>query len=654
MRVFRFFIFLFLIAFSVKVFAQKEPEKKQPRILILLDESSSMIEKWEGGKPRYKVAGEIILRLMDSLYKINDQSEFALRVFGHQYPVPEHNCYDTKREVMFSKDNYTQMSLRLADIRPLGVTPIAYALKEAAENDLTDEDQYAYSIVLLTDGGESCGGDICDVVKKLLDRKIFFKPYILSLVDYAPLRTEYACLGSYLQVVNDKDIPKAIDSIVTSFRPAMTMTTAAYKKFLESKIPAPSALQINIPTVKIKTEAPQPEPVKKVDIPVVKAQEPEISHAATHKPTEIKEQPAKAPTPIKVIVPDVAKLPEEPRVIMVPDIKPLPKRPKTYVAMHYASESINKLKVPAMIAMQPEPKPVVETFTKPSPPPPPPAPKPKPVVKPKPTPPKPAPKTAKKEEPDNNFVVTTTDAKETNLQIYFEDGQGHMYSTTPQIILSDPRTGNAMKNFYRTVDERGNPDVQKIPAGIYNLSVAKGRTHIHNLEIIANKNNKVIIQIKNTSLGFVYEPNAKRPVSEFRALVTLREIGGRQENQKCTDRIEYAPGNYHVSVNTLPPLEFNIDLDLESESDIHIPEPGYVQITNANPLGKATFYTVRGDQFLAFYKMNVDGVPASQKLRLQPGPYKVHFIKDPKQPLADETVIDFRVNSNETTEVILK
>lgn len=651
MRIFRFLTFLFLLVFSVKVLAQKEPEKKTPRILILLDESSSMIEKWQGDKQRYKVADEIILRLMDSLYRINDQAEFALRVFGHQSPVPEHNCYDTKREVMFSKNNYTQMSLRLADIKPLGVTPIAYALQQAAENDLTDESQYAYSIILLTDGGESCGGNICEVVKKLLAQKIFFKPYILSLVDYAPLRTEYACLGSYLQVVNDKDIPRAIDSIVTTFRPAMTMTTVAYKRYLENQVPIPSALQIKNPNLNIKTE--EPTPIKKVEVPAVKPQEPDINKVAVHKTTEIKEQPVKTPAPTKITVPPTAKLPDEPKPLPVPEIKPLPGRPKNYLAMHYASASIAKVKVPDMVLPQPEPKPVVETFPKPTPTPP--APKPKPVVKPKPVPPTPKPKpTARKETPDNNFAVSTNDAKETTLEVYFEDTKGHLYNTTPQITLSDPRTGNVMKTFYRTVDGRGIADPQKVPAGTYNLAVANGKTHIHNLQIEANKDNKVIITIKRSSLGFIYEPDEKRPVSEFQALVTLREIGGRQERQQCTDKVEYEPGTYHVSVNTFPPSEYYIDLDMESEADIRIPEPGWVQITNTNPLGKATFYTIRGDQFLPFYKMNIDGVPASQKLRLQPGPYKVHFIKDPKQPMADETVIDFRVNSNATTEVMLK
>src|ERR1051325_10493241 len=66
MRIRYIVIFLFLVSWSLQALAQKEAEKKLPRILILLDESSSMLEKWDGNTPRYKAAGKIILSLMDS------------------------------------------------------------------------------------------------------------------------------------------------------------------------------------------------------------------------------------------------------------------------------------------------------------------------------------------------------------------------------------------------------------------------------------------------------------------------------------------------------------------------------------------------------------------------------------------------------------
>src|ERR1700677_2500669 len=108
---FRRFIFTLSAIFCVhNGFAQlQKGEIVQSRILILLDESSSMVQSWAGGKEKYKAADEIILKLMDSVYAVNNQVEFSLRVFGHQSSVPENNCYDTKNEVPYAKDNKVQM-----------------------------------------------------------------------------------------------------------------------------------------------------------------------------------------------------------------------------------------------------------------------------------------------------------------------------------------------------------------------------------------------------------------------------------------------------------------------------------------------------------------------------------------------------------------
>ncbi len=79
-------------------FAQlQKGEWVQSRVLILLDESSSMVQNWSGGKEKYKAADDIILKIMDSVYAVNSQVEFSLRVFGHQSTVQEKNCYDTKK-----------------------------------------------------------------------------------------------------------------------------------------------------------------------------------------------------------------------------------------------------------------------------------------------------------------------------------------------------------------------------------------------------------------------------------------------------------------------------------------------------------------------------------------------------------------------------
>jgi len=625
MRISYFIISLLLVFSSFKAFAQREDERKQPRILILLDESSSMLDEWQPNMPRYKAAGKIILDLMDSIYRVNDKVEFGLRVFGHQHTAQENNCYDTKREVMFSGNNYTQMQLRLADIKPLGVTPIAYALKEAAENDLLNDDRYAYSIVLITDGGESCGGDICDVVKTLLAKKIYFKPYIVSLVDYAPLRTEYACLGQYLQVTKQPDIPKIVDSIVAAFRPALILTTAQYRQYQETKIMPPEALQLhNAPEVKVQTQ--QPEEVKTVEVPVIRTVEPTNTIIPSNINTITLQKPT-GNTQTQVNVPTIANT-STPVIIQKEEVSRIQQVNKTtfMFPVVYSVRAGNKIKLPSIVM----PKPEIETIH-----------------------PKGATIRTEITPKEAKYTVSVEESKETSLQIFFTDGHGKYYNTTPMIELDDPNTGKEVKKFFRTIDASNTPDPVKIAPGTYNLSVVGGKTQVHNIKIAANENKKISIVVHNASLSFYYIGNPKRPVSEFEALVTLRERGGKQIVQKCSQSLEYEPGNYAISINTMPPMQKNGDLDMDVEITVGIPEPGWVQFTNTNKIGKVSLYTVLGDKYLRFYSMDVNGYPESQKLRLSPGPYKVHFLKYPGNISLEEEVLDFRVESTETTQVEL-
>lgn len=265
MKTWLLFIFLFC-SFSLSA--------KQPRILIILDGSSSMLEPWNGGSDRFRAAAGIITRLMDSVYAVNDGVEFALRVYGHQHPAQENNCYDSKLEVIFSKNNLTQMELRLAALVPRGITPVSFSLREAAEFDMVNTDANDYSIVLITDGGESCGGDVCATSLELWKKKIAVRPYVIGLVNSPGLKQQYNCLGDYLPCFAEDDVPAVIDSIVKGYRKMIglhprvlqeqrvlvatidSQIVAAQRKFEKDRINtvavASSQLPVNMSPVKAK------------------------------------------------------------------------------------------------------------------------------------------------------------------------------------------------------------------------------------------------------------------------------------------------------------------------------------------------------------------------------------------------------------------
>lgn len=635
-------ILFLLVAFNIQA-QQKNPYKKN-RILLLLDGSSSMVADWNAGTTRFKTAGDLISKLMDSVYSFNPDVEFALRVYGHQHSVPEHNCYDTKREVMFSKDNYTQMLLRLESLHPLGVSPIAYSLKQAAEEDFNDTYNYAYSLILITDGGESCGGNICEVVKTLLDKKIQFKPYIVSLVDYAPLRDQYACLGTYLQASNPTEIKQAIGTIASNYQKLLNVPIL--KSTVEEVKIAKPFVRSSVPIPEVKVPIDTTPAIIKYIIKKVQARNAlvQIRTKPISKPKINSRLLPVLPLPIKELDPVV--LPKETFTTLrtqtrlrsfglfwsTPSLKP---RPIVRVAL-----PPKEVEAPAIVVAKATPPPVAPTI--------------KPIPNTagpnvaKPTIPKPVIKEA-------SYTIKTEASKETLLEIYFTDGKGKFYASTPQVKVINAKTGAEVKKFYRTVDANGNPDPQQMLSGDYTLLIGKNQNfRAKNITIVPNSLNKVTIIAVNGILKFHYFNNDKRPIKEFDALVKKNFEPGPVISQHCSEERQYSAGSYHIEINTLPISRRYLDIDFGVDYVVELEEPGFVAFNNTSALGKAALYYQHGDNFSKFYTFDITGNPALQKVQLQPGYYEVRYFQNGIQNSAMEKSVRFYIQSNATQEITLQ
>jgi hypothetical protein len=120
---------------------------------IVVDASRSMWGRM-GGDPKMTVAKEI---LHDVSYWFSEDLELALRAYGSTSPSDNNDCADSTLLVPFGDENREPIRQAIAGLRPLGQTPIAYALNEAARDFSSLQNDRA--VVLVTDGIESCGGD---------------------------------------------------------------------------------------------------------------------------------------------------------------------------------------------------------------------------------------------------------------------------------------------------------------------------------------------------------------------------------------------------------------------------------------------------------------------------------------------------------------
>lgn len=252
-----------------------------------------------------------------------------------------------------------------------------------------------------------------------------------------------------------------------------------------------------------------------------------------------------------------------------------------------------------------------------------------------------------------NYILEKEEAGKTTLEIYFTDGKGKFYATTPRINLLDNATGKEVETFFRTVDADGNPDPREMKPGTYDLTIpGKANLLLRYVHVEEFKRNKLILEVGKASLRFSYAGNPDRPVSEYTAVVNRRFAPGPTIRQECTQELYYEPGNYYIEVNTLPTFKRNLDVDMESVYQVLIPEDGKLKFQSPGYLGPVEFYMPLGDQFLRFHSMNVPR-EGEYELILQPGTYEIRYKPDPHMPYAETKVIRFYIESNETTSLDL-
>jgi Mg-chelatase subunit ChlD len=128
---------------------------------IVVDASRSMWGRM-GGEPKMVVAKDI---LEEVSYWFPQDLDLALRAYGSTSASDNNDCADSTLLVPFGEENREPIRMAIAGLRPLGQTPIAYALNEAARD--FGPQQNDRTIVLVTDGIESCGGDPVEAAHKL-------------------------------------------------------------------------------------------------------------------------------------------------------------------------------------------------------------------------------------------------------------------------------------------------------------------------------------------------------------------------------------------------------------------------------------------------------------------------------------------------------
>ncbi|MCK4661241.1 MAG: VWA domain-containing protein [Bacteroidales bacterium] len=213
----------FILYLLLPLHTSSQPQKYKPpltRILFLVDGSQSMLSQWESGR-KIDIAKHLLIDMVDSLQYL-ENVELALRIYGHQKPVPPQDCKDTKLEVPFAKDNAPDIRQKLRTISPKGTTPIAYSLEQAG-NDFPKCSDCRNIIILITDGIESCDGDPCAVSLELQKKGIVLKPFVIGIGLDEEFRKTFQCVGHYYDAANEDRFHAVMKVVISQ---ALNSTTA--------------------------------------------------------------------------------------------------------------------------------------------------------------------------------------------------------------------------------------------------------------------------------------------------------------------------------------------------------------------------------------------------------------------------------------------
>ncbi len=196
----------------IQVLFEKGAEKKAAKnVGIILDASNSMWGQIEG-VAKITIAKDVLEQIIHGL---PDEMNVGLRLYGHRYGLNDQRaCQDTELVVPIGPISKNQMIDTINKITPKGKTPLVYSVLQAGKDF---QDIESGSIVLITDGIESCGGNIKSIAPALKELGIELKVHIVGFdIKEVEARKELEAIaksteGTYLDAKDSQELLSSLE-----------------------------------------------------------------------------------------------------------------------------------------------------------------------------------------------------------------------------------------------------------------------------------------------------------------------------------------------------------------------------------------------------------------------------------------------------------
>ncbi len=182
-----------------------------PNTILVMDGSGSMWGQIDG-VAKITIAQEVVGGLMESL---PDNQNIGLTVYGHR---ERGNCTDIETIVAPGPDTRDAIRDAVNAIKPLGKTPMTDSIIAAAEALRYTED--SATVILVSDGVETCNPDPCAAMRVLEEAAIDFTAHVVGFdvgADAAAL-AQMQCIadetgGQFLTADNAEELGAALQTV---------------------------------------------------------------------------------------------------------------------------------------------------------------------------------------------------------------------------------------------------------------------------------------------------------------------------------------------------------------------------------------------------------------------------------------------------------
>jgi Ca-activated chloride channel family protein len=185
-------------------------------IEYLFGASNTMMQPLQDGESKLEAARSA---LVQHWQEAASAPNVGLRAYGHTVSaIDDRSCQDTELLLPLAQGQAALAAELLGRIEARGMAPLGLALVEAT-GDFDFAAGRTNALILVADGGDSCGASPCQVVKAQREAGIRYPIFIIGLGAEAVSREELLCIaessgGQYRDAASQTAVLQTLDEFL--------------------------------------------------------------------------------------------------------------------------------------------------------------------------------------------------------------------------------------------------------------------------------------------------------------------------------------------------------------------------------------------------------------------------------------------------------